>query len=330
MMSSFNLHAPRSLAAAAVLLSVLGAAPAARAGADQDRWAAHQQLTQGQDLKKKGQLQEALTRFEESLRLDPKLVTMIELAETEEQLGKLLEARGHWAAARDKAGQVGAGTSKQRAEERLAALEKRLAHLTLQLAADAPAGSQVFLDDAPLEQASLGAALPLNPGDHVVVVKAAGHDDAKYAVKLAESDNQTLPVGVTPKAAPPPPPPPPPPKVAPSPKTPVQDEAQLSTNSGSTRRTLGIVVGAVGAVGLGTGAVFWSVGWRDRTTLGPSSDQNMRIGQIGVIGGAVLLATGIVLYATAPSGDDRTGRLPVTPTLNIARDSTVLGAAGEF
>jgi hypothetical protein len=326
MMSTLNRHAPRGLAAA-VLFSALGAAPVARAGADQDRWAAHQQLTQAQDLKKKGQLQEALTHYEESLRLDPKLATMIELAELEEQLGKLVEARAHWTAARDKAQQVGAGTSKQRAEDRLAALEKRQPHLTLQLAADAPADAQVLLDDVPLDKATIGAALALNPGEHAVVVKAVGHEDAKYAVKLAEGDNQTLPIAVTPKAAPPPPPPPPP-KPAPPPK-PVES-VNVSTSSGSTRRTLGIVAGSVGVVGIGVGAGFWSVGWRDRTTLGPSADQNLLIGQIGVIGGAALLATGIVLYVTAPSGEAKTGRLPVVPTLSVAGDGTVLGAAGAF
>ena len=310
-----------------MLLSVLGAAPAARAGADQDRWAAHQQLTQAQELKKKGELQEALTHYQESLRLDPKLATMIELAELEEQLGKLSEARGHWAAARDKAAQVGASTSKQRAEERLAALQTRQPHLTLQLAADAPADTQVLLDGAPLDKATLGTSLLLDPGDHVVLVKAAGHDDAQYAVKLGDGDIQTLPVAVTPKAAPPPPPPPPP-KAAPPPKP--ANEASLSTSSGSTRRTLGIVAGSVGVVGLGVGAGFWAVGWRDRTNLGPSSDQNLLIGQIGVIGGAALLVTGIVLYVTAPSGDAQTGSLPVVPTLSVASDAAVLGAVGAF
>lgn len=324
-MTPLHRHAPRGLAAAA-LLFVLGAAPAARAGADQDRWAAHQQLAQAQDLKKKGELKEALTHYQESLRLDAKLATMIELAELEEQLGMLAEARGHWTAARDKAAQVGAGTSKQRAEERLAALEKRQPHLTLQLAADAPADAQVLLDGAPLDKATLGTSLPLDPGDHVVVVKAAGHDDAQFAVKLAEGDNQTLPLAVTAKAAPPPPPPPP--KVAPPPKP--TNDASLSTSSGSGRRTLGIVAGSVGVVGLGVGAGFWAVGWRDRTNLGPSADQNMMIGQIGVIGGAALLVTGIVLYVTAPSGAAETGSLPVVPTLSVASDAAVLGAVGAF
>ena len=119
---------------------------------------------------------------------------------------------------------------------RVSALEKRQPHLTLQLAADAPDDAQVLLDDVPLDRATVGTALALNPGDHAVVVKASGHEDAKYAVKLAEGDNQTLPIAVTPKAAPPPPPPPPPP-AAPAPKPP--EIRNGNTPTGETPPTRG-------------------------------------------------------------------------------------------
>jgi hypothetical protein len=316
--------------AAAVLLSLFVSAPTVHALTDQDRWAAHQQLTQAQELKKKGELPEALTHYEESLKLDPtKLQTMTELAELEEQLGKLEQARVHWAMARDKAGQAGAAVTKKRAEERLAALEQSTAHLTLQLAPDTPADAQILLDGAALERATLGTALAANPGDHVVTVKAPGRDDATFPVKLAPGDNQTLSVGPAPKAAPPPPPPPPPSPIV-AQKPPADEGVSLSTESGHTRRTLGIVAGSVGLVGIGAGAVFWSVGWRDRGHLGPDSDRNITIGQIGVVSGVVLLAAGVVLYVTAPSGDAKTARLSVVPTLDIAADRTVLGAAGRF
>jgi hypothetical protein len=50
-----------------------------------------------------------------------------------------------------------------------------------------------------------------------------------------------------------------------------------------------------------------------------------------VIGGGVALVTGAVLFLTAPSGSAaQSGRLPVTPTLMVGRNATVLGAAGRF
>jgi hypothetical protein len=327
-MISFNRVTPRGLTATAVLFAALAATPVAHAASAEDRAAARTHLTQAQDLKKQGQLAEALVHFLEVERLDPKLPTLIELAECEEQLGKLVEAQAHWAAARDRAAHDEKPQSKAKAEQRLAAVEKRVAHLTLQLAGDTPAGAQVFRDDALLEPASLGTAVPANPGDHVVLVKVAGHDDAKYAVKLADGDNQTLPIAAGPAtASQAPPPPPPPPKVVAQPSV---DTAQLSS-SGSGQRTTGLILGAVGVVGVGVGSYLWNDGWRNSNMLGPSADRNLLLGQISVIGGGVLLVTGVVLFATAPSGEaPKNARLPIAPTLTIGRNATVLGAAGEF
>jgi hypothetical protein len=317
---------PRSLAAIGVLVAALAASSAALAGTPEDRAAARQHLTQAQDLKKQGQHAEALTHFEESQRLDPKLSTALDLADCAELAGKLVEAQAYWAAARDQAKHDEKPQSRARAEQRLAAVEKRVAHLSLQLAADAPAGTQVLRDDVPLEPGALASSQALNPGDHVVVVKATGHHDAKYAVKLAEGDNQTLAIAAGPAmaAAAPPPPPPPIKVVAPPPPQP-QD------SSGSGQRTVGLIAGGVGVVGIGVGIPLWYVGYRDGNSYGPTADQQLLSGQILVIGGGVLLVTGAVLFLTAPSGSAaQSARLPITPTLTVGRNATVLGAAGEF
>jgi len=325
-MISFKRDTRRGLAAAAALFAVLGAAPLARASSDQDRWAAHQQLTQAQDLKKGGQLQDALAHFEESQRLDPKLTTLMELADCQAQLGKLLEAQASFIAARDKAAHDQLPQSKQRAEQRLAEVEKRLAHLTLELAGDAPADAQVFRDEVMLEPAARGAPLLLDPGDHVVTVKASGHEDAKFPVKLADGDSQTLPINAGPSTAPPAPPPPP--KVAAPPPV-NQDAAHLSVGSSSSRRPLGIFAASLGIVGIAGGSALWAVSYRD-SGIDQNADRNLMIGQISVAAGGALLVTGIVLFVTAPSGDTKSAHLRVTPTLNVGSRSTVLGAAGEF
>lgn len=323
-----NRDTRRSLTATAVLFAALGVTSAALAVPEQDRKAARQELTQAQELRKQGQLADALAHFGESQRLDPKLTTLMELADCEEQLGKLIEAHAHFAEARDKAARDELPQSKAKAELRRAAVEKRLAHLTLQLAAEMPANAQVFSNDVPLDAASLGTALTTNPGDHVIVVKVPEHEDAKYSVKLADGDNQTLPIAAGPPIAKPAPPPPPPPKVAAAPKV---STADVSTSSGSTRRTLGIVAGSVGLAGIGVGSALWYVGWRDSNSIGPTADQQLLVGQISVIGGGALLVTGIVLFATAPSGEaSKDTGFRVTPTLSVGGNATVLGAAGQF
>ncbi len=322
----FNVATPRGLTAVAVLLAALSAASAARADAAEDRAAARDHLTKAQDLKKQGQLADALSHFQDSERLDPKLTTLMDLADCAAQVGKLVEAQGYWTAARDMAKHDEKPQSRARAEQRLAGVETRVAHLTLQLAADAPAGAQVFRDDAPVDPASLNSPQPANPGDHAVVVKVAGHDDAKFSVKLAEGDNQSLPIAAGPATAVQAPPPPPPQRVA----QPSQD-VHVTTSSGSGQRTVGIILGAGGLVGLGVGGALWSIGYRDGNSLGPTADQQLLGGQILVISGGALLVTGIVLFATAPSGEaPKAARLPIVPTLTLARGGSMLGAAGEF
>lgn len=321
---SFKRVTPRGFTAAAALVSVLAVGSAASAGPAEDRAAARQHYTQAQEAKKAGQLAEACGHLEQVEKLDPKLPTLIELAECTEQLGKVIEAQAYWAAARDRAKQTEKPQSRAKAEERLAAVEKRVARLTL---ANAPAGAQVFRDDVALDPATLGSPLPMNPGDHVIVVKLAGHDDAQYAVKLGEGDNQTLaiPAGPATKVAAPPPPPPPPPKpVAPPPPP------EASSN-GSGQRTAGLVLGGAGLVSAGIGAPLWFVGYRDGNSLGPTADQQLLAGQILVIGGGVLFVTGAVLFIAAPSGEaPARARLPITPTVLVGRNATYVGAAGEF
>jgi hypothetical protein len=175
-----------------VLVVALGNTSAVRGATPDGRASARQHSSRADELKKQGKLAEACAELKEAERLDSKLPTLLELAECTESLGQLLEAQAQWALARDRAKRDEKPQSRSRAETRLAAVQKRLAHLTLQLAPSFPAAAEVSVDNVALEPTSLSSALPLNPGEHVVLVKVAGHDDAKYSVKLGEGDNQAL------------------------------------------------------------------------------------------------------------------------------------------
>jgi hypothetical protein len=334
---SFERATRRGLAAAVVLVAALAAAQAALAASPADRAAARQHWNQAEALKKKGQLAEACKHLEEVERLDPKLLTLMELAECSERLGKLVEARAQWSLARDRAKHDEKPQSKERAEKRLAVIDKRLAHLTLQLAANSPAGAQVLGDDVPLDAASLGSALPMNPGDHVIVVKAEGREDAKYPVKLAAGDKQTLAIAVGPAAASPtappasPPPPPAPTVAAPAnvgaSPPPAPPALQTSSSWWSGQRTAGVIFGAAGIVAVGAGSALCVMANRD----GSAVDRRLALGAVSLASGGVLLLSGVVLLVSAPSEEAaQHGNITFTPTVLIARNSAVLGAAGEF
>jgi hypothetical protein len=235
--------------------------------------------------------------------------------------------------------------SRARAESRLASVQKRVAHLTLQLAS-VPAGAQVVCDDVVLEPASLTGALPLNPGAHVVVVKLAGHDDAKYSVTLAAGDNQTLPIAAgpvtaprtslppTPAAAPAPtlPPalaaPPPPTKES---SAPSELSTQAATSWWSGEREAGVVLGAAGITAVGAGGALYFVANRAAEKQGSLVDTRRSLGAISIVSGGVLLLSGVVVLAGASSEQaPQHARLMLTPTLHVGRSTTVLGAAGAF
>jgi len=334
----------RGLTGAAALTFALAGTRVAAAASPENRAAAHQHLNQAEELKKKGQLGEACKQLEEVERLDPQLPTLIELAECSEQVGNVAEAQAQWSAARDRAKHDEKPQSRARAEARLAAVQKRVAHLTLQLAANAPAGARVLRDDVPLEPASLAGALPMNPGDHLIVVKLAGHDDAKYAVKLAEGANQTLPIAVGPATGAQSPPPSSPaalrpstpaptlPLSPPAPKAVAEPPPQAQPSSWwSSSRTAGAIFGSAGIVALGAGSALLVVGNRDASKRGSIADQRVAFGGMSVACGGALFISGVVLFASTQSDEARQhARTTVSPTLLVARSATVLGAAGEF
>lgn len=339
---SFERARRRGLAASAVLVVVaLVGTPLASAASPENRAAAQKHASQAQELKKQGQLAEACKHWAEAERLDSKLPTLLELAECNEQRGLLVEAQAQWALARDRAKHDEKPQSRARAESRLAAVEKRVAHLTLQLAANSPATAQVLRDDVPLDAASLGGPLATNPGEHVILVKLAGHDDAKYSVKLADGDNQTLPIAVGPvsgvAAAAPPPSAPAAPLPALAPLAPTiappaaKPEAPAATGWWTPPRTAGAIAGAAGLVGIGGGTALCVIGNKDAKSRGSRVDPLLSGGLISVASGGVLLVTALVLFASE-SGDEapQHARLTVMPTLVIARDGTALGAVGEF
>jgi len=320
-------------AALAALVAVLNGTSAAGAATPEGRAAAKQQLARAEELKKQGKLADACAALAEVERLDPKLPTLLDLAECTESLGKVVEAQALWTAARDRAKHDEKPQSRARAESRLAAVEKRVAHLTLQLAPNVPPGVQVLLDDVAIEAATLPSALAVNPGDHVVIVKLAGHDDAKYALKLGDGDNQSLPVAAGPAATaraaaallgPAP---------LPAASTPTKVTIETSAPSApppatgwwSAPRKAGVISGLVGlaAIGGGTALLVGSKAGR--------VDSSATLGGVSIVTGSVLFVSGLVLLASTPRDEaPQQAHLRVAPTLTLARGATVIGAVGEF
>ena len=180
----------RCLIRSGVASALLFASSSAHAG---DPAAAREQVKLGYQLAQDGKCEEAIPHFVESLHLDAKAITLINLASCEEKTAKLADALGHWVDARARAQAEGNGAIVEEAEKRAKALEPRLPKLTLALPdASHAADIEVVRDGVTLGAASMGVALPVNPGAHTLVVRAKDREEATQTLSIAEGESKVV------------------------------------------------------------------------------------------------------------------------------------------
>jgi hypothetical protein len=206
---------------------------------------AREQLKIGYQLAQDGKCADAIPHFLESLKLDARAITLINLADCEEKTSKLADAMVHWADARARAQAEGQKPIEEEATARATALDAKVPRLTITLAKTAPPDAVVERDGVALGAPSLGVALSVDPGAHTITVKARGHLDAKQDITLKEGDKQTLEVDVGPAGG----------AVTPPPTTP-PSESETKSGGMSPLVPIGFGLGVVGiAVGSITGVM---------------------------------------------------------------------------
>jgi hypothetical protein len=251
-----------SVAVAIAVTSVLALAPrAARAQSETDRAIATSLFKEGRRLLEEGRVAEACRKFEESERLDESGGTLLNLAACHEREGRTATAWTDFGAALALARKDGRADRVAIAAERIAALEPRLAHVTLVVSSDVAAveGVAVRLDGVEVRRPAWGVALPLDTGPHVVDARAP-HRTAWRASFTIDRDGQASVVEVpllAPAVEPAPAPvaPPPAPIETPAPAaTPTPVPPPTAGTNG--RRVATIAAAATGVAGLGLGAYF--------------------------------------------------------------------------
>jgi hypothetical protein len=251
----------------------------------------------------------------ESERLDPRPGTLFTLADCEARWGKVATASAHYEDYLTRVSHL-SGRELQAHKERIAIAKARLEEigpkipqLTLVLPKDAPSGTEVRRDDVLLGAPSIGVPLSIDPGPHTVTTKAPGGAAHAHTVELAEGQAKTLELVVDEKAMEPAvttaPTIEPPPESAPPPAPP------------SKRRTIGLVVGGVGVLGVAVGAIAGGVVLGQKSAVdrdcpnaachGDGMNEVSRLKTTAMVSnvsfgvGGGLLAIGAVLFLTAPS-----------------------------
>jgi hypothetical protein len=268
-------------------------------------------------LAKKKQYAEAVEKFQASYALDPARGTLQGLALAEEKLGRVASASGHYRELRDLSHEAHDAQREQAAEKRIAELEPRIPHLNVSLVT-AKDGAEVSLDGRALPKGALATPLPVDPGEHRVDAHAADGSTFSVEVTLVEGERRDVAVEWNEPAAKAVTPPPP---VAathqtPSPVAPgAQPDrpAPAERSGGLPLRTIGLVSGGVGLAVFGIGTVVFlnassnvkdvDASCPNRTCNDPALVQEgndarnrRQFGKFGMIGGGILLATGITLF----------------------------------
>jgi serine/threonine-protein kinase len=337
---------PRVLLVAAI---VAGASTQAGIAHANDSATATMLFNDGKRLMGEGQFAEACPKLEESQRLDPAIGTQFNLADCYDHVGKTATS---WALFVDVASSLHASGDTRRekvARERAAALEPKLSKLTI-LAPKNVTGLEVRRNGEVLGGAVWGNAIPVDPGSYTIEasapgkkkwssVAAVGPNGAAVTVTIPElvepasADPVAVPVTTTTTTTP-------------NASAPPASEAATTTtpdttpaSSGSTQRTLALVAGGVGVVGLGLGSVFGLQAFSKQSDskshcVGTvcdaegvaAHDDAASAGTLSTImfgAGLAFVATGAVLWFTAPKAQ-KSASLRVAPTVSQSSGTIML------
>jgi serine/threonine-protein kinase len=287
----------------------------------------------GKALLDAGQNVDACAKFAESKRLAPGLGVTLYLADCYERIGRTASA---WSEFRSAEGLARERNDKRAevARGRAQALEPKLDRLTITVAPSVPqAGLQVLRDGAAVSSDEWGLAVPVDPGDHVVIVTAPGHPQQTFPAHVGpEAPSATVRIDrLEDNAAAPTPTPVPVSAPVPESTAPVPEPTPSASDPGATRRWIGVGLAGVGVVGVALGAVF---GLGAKSKLDQSNQDNhcdakdtcdttglslrqdasnaATLSTVMFAIGGVAVAGGAVLYFTAPHRPTTTG-LVVTP-----------------
>jgi hypothetical protein len=310
---------------------------------------------QARELVKQGNYRDACPKLAESQRLDPKLGTLLNLAVCHDKEGKIATAWAEFTSAAAIAHREGQREREGFAREQIAALEKKLARVIVQVSAP-DADLRITLDDQPITGAALGTPLPIDPGKHRIAASApkkttwskdldvpAAHAEILVPIPALEAAPEPAPGPSVPPEPPPtaaPPAPPAPTAIVPplAATAPVPAPAP-ATSTPSILMGVGFGVGGAGLlVGVITGAVTLANASSIRNHCsgnqctadqqGPidSATTIANVSNVGFALGAVGIAVGVAGVALRPSQQAPKTGVRITPIVGPG----AVGLRGSF
>ena len=291
--------------------------------------AAEALFEQGKLLMQSGDYSQACQKLEASQKLDEGIGTLLYLADCYEKTGRTASAWAMFKEAASIAGAQGQESRQKLASHRAKTLEPALVKVVIEVAQGNVAllGFEVRNDGVAIPAAQFGFPVPVDPGEHRIEASAPGKRAYSDAIKVTKGEGhvkvpllEDLPVA---NSTPSQPSASALPEVASSSSMAMQSTTngapERDTAGNSSQRLVSYVVGGAGVVGMGIGAYFGLTAMHDHNSsksacttsdanacypqaLGQYNDavREARASTIAFVAGGALLATGLVLYLTAP------------------------------
>jgi hypothetical protein len=240
-----TMRVSRCSTAASLMAALVLAAPAA---AQDDVAAAKALFDDGLRKMQANNYERGCPALRESYRLDPRPGTLFTLAECEAKRGKTATAVAHYGnymkiyEGLPEGAQLKQGDRYKIAAEQKMMLLPYVPELKLILPPDAPPGTVVKRDNLVLRDASLGVALPVDPGTYVITTQAPGGPVTEQRIIIASSDRNEVILKVAPPS-----------KQGTGPQHPPPATVEPGSNG---RRTAAFVIGGLGLAGLAVGGVM--------------------------------------------------------------------------
>lgn len=250
----------RCVVGVAIVVFLLGSSERSARAQQLDPLAAEALFQEARAAAKKGDYATACPKFQESYRLDPTPGTLLNIADCEENTGKIATAWLHYKHAHDL---FGANDPRSAyAHQRVQILEPHLPRLTISLSPSSPADTTVTRDGVYLGPASLGVPLPVDPGAHVVLTKHPSYGEKKTVVEVGA--DQKVVIEVSP------------------PEQPIEQPVKRTVSWWTPTRILGGSLAALGSLSLiasaGTGALVLD----RKQTVDQHCDEQLRCDPQGV------------------------------------------------
>jgi hypothetical protein len=191
---STRAHGVRAAAACLAIVSLAGRAHAQAAPATPPAFSYGDPEAQrtalykdGVSLANAGHWEEAVAKFREVIAIRSAPPALFTLGQAEEHIGHFLSAKRVYVKAMADAQAAGGGDVADAAQKALAAVDARIARLTIKVVP--PDGASATIDGAP---AAVGQPVEVDPGEHRVNVTSPNRAPFSSTVHLTDGERQTM------------------------------------------------------------------------------------------------------------------------------------------